>query len=835
MKRFSLVVSCVASLLVSGCSLIIDSEPYVGNGPPDAGADAGSMLDSGMADAGPPRGCDSVEAPADTVIGFWSLRYVSATSEEHVPQDLSAFTVQAYIPEEDGFRVVNGAGTTDGTFRIEGVPEGVTYYLKVFSSGAPTYHVTNLRCVELDRYVGGRADAETVSLTQPMELHFDNLQPFALGDWLVAEVFNTSTEVWNLEGVLETQTGEPAVEAGSTQLDATFDLGCMGNCYSYRLDGRPALLDATRGDALQLAHARARVMRDGADRLVTVGYTIDLADVEGLTTTSGATTVVNGSFAPVEQNETLRFTISRALYDAGYTDGMSQFTGITMAVYGSPGADRGVNIGVPIPSLEFNDWHGTAPRMSTVDVTYGDPLPEAWPRLLDIRYTRLRWYRVPGTNISRFLPLSIGRFARPTTPLQATPPLLPPTNIRVGGMPAVESGRVAFDGSAPVTVSWNPVANVNVYAVQVFRFFADGIRTQRVSAGIIETTETSVDIPAEVFGGGEFFAFLVTAFQDGGLYAQGLFNLQPYPNGSASNATGLLRLDAHCGDGTRQAGAGEECDTAGTATADCDVDCTTPVCGDGITNTLADEECDTGTESAGCDPDCTLPVCGDNFVNPEVEDCDDGNAQDDGNGCDANCRSYAVCGDGARQETVEDCDDGNNQDDANGCSTHCHSYASCGDGIHHDAIEQCDTGGDDTATCVGSTCRTSVCGDGYANAAAMEVCDDLNGSDGDGCSANCRSTETCGNGIRDTAVGEVCDDGNNIDGDGCSSDCRSGDGCGNGVVDTAFGEQCDDGNTTNGDGCSTTCQLECRLLGATCTTAAQCCSSFCSSGVCVAP
>ena len=46
----------------------------------------------------------------------------------------------------------------------------------------------------------------------------------------------------------------------------------------------------------------------------------------------------------------------------------------------------------------------------------------------------------------------------------------------------------------------------------------------------------------------------------------------------------------------------------------------------------------------------------------------------------------------------------------------------CGDG-NVDTGEDCDSSGVDTATCVGSTCKTSVCGDGHVNSAASETCD----------------------------------------------------------------------------------------------------------------
>lgn len=42
------------------------------------------------------------------------------------------------------------------------------------------------------------------------------------------------------------------------------------------------------------------------------------------------------------------------------------------------------------------------------------------------------------------------------------------------------------------------------------------------------------------------------------------------------------------------------------------------------------EECDDGPEgSISCDPDCTKVICGDALVNPHIEECDDGNTEDD--------------------------------------------------------------------------------------------------------------------------------------------------------------------------------------------------------------
>ena len=129
-----------------------------------------------------------------------------------------------------------------------------------------------------------------------------------------------------------------------------------------------------------------------------------------------------------------------------------------------------------------------------------------------------------------------------------------------------------------------------------------------------------------------------------------------------------------CGDGHRNALAGEACDpgTIGTDVAACDANCTLPVCGDGHANSAASEQCDpgaVGVNTATCDLDCTIAVCGDARVNATAgEQCDDGNHVNT-DACVNDCRS-AVCGDGVTRAGVEQCDDGN-QIDNDHCRNNC--------------------------------------------------------------------------------------------------------------------------------------------------------------------
>ena len=77
-----------------------------------------------------------------------------------------------------------------------------------------------------------------------------------------------------------------------------------------------------------------------------------------------------------------------------------------------------------------------------------------------------------------------------------------------------------------------------------------------------------------------------------------------------------------CGDGDVTGAEDCEPDDLANGDADCDVDCTTPVCGDGVFNALAGESCDDGGDSPDCDGDCTARSCGDGYVNRFGEDCE---------------------------------------------------------------------------------------------------------------------------------------------------------------------------------------------------------------------
>ena len=102
------------------------------------------------------------------------------------------------------------------------------------------------------------------------------------------------------------------------------------------------------------------------------------------------------------------------------------------------------------------------------------------------------------------------------------------------------------------------------------------------------------------------------------------------------------------------------------------------VCGDGTVDAYMGETCDPpgapALSPAGdnlCRDDCTF--CGDGLLDP-VEECDDGNQEDD-DGCNSSCLEE-YCGDGVVQPP-EECDDGNNID-GDGCQGDC-TLPECGE------------------------------------------------------------------------------------------------------------------------------------------------------------
>lgn len=678
MRRVCLAAGLLAS---AGCSKIL-------------GLDDVTRSDAGTTDIDA-----AIVAPPNTVVGKSTNRFLQVNGVKEAPRDMSAIVVAALIPDAAApgkFTVVNGVGKADGTFTISPVPDGVEYILKLDRS----YFVTTQHVIDYHLDNGYRGDPTPTPLSGMAFYDFNitGLSRAVNGPEGVVDEMQINSFALGYQGDVTPP------KNNATTLTTSYDWSTGLNFY-----GLPTSVpDPAQGDDVWLMQYRTENIINPSSKRGHTTRTLQSAfELPNLPLTSGAHTAETGAATAVTTTSTVMMNISRGGFDASYDNytSVGQFgsSQIGVDIYAAPVANDSA-IGASLVTVYFDDWSRSPTLSENVGVAYGDPFPASWFRALSLTYIRTRWILVPGTTSARFnfaFMTKVSSYAGGTPTL--TPGLLPPGNVKIAGQPSGAGGKVAFDGTTPVTVSWTGVASAKLYQVIVQRAYANGSATRTQTTGALYTTKTSIDIPAEVFSGGEFFVINVTSIQSPSDYAAG--NLWPngLPSQFATYPSGMFRLSATCGNGTMDAN--EACDANGES-ATCDVDCTARACGDGLRNMAAGEACDTIQDTPGCDKDCTLPVCGDGYINKQAgEDCDDGNTMADGNGCSATCKLNNICGNGI---------------------------------VEAAAGEQCDPGaqGVNSATC-DSDCTAVGCGDGHPNSAAGEMCDDGNADDTDGCKQNC--------------------------------------------------------------------------------------------------
>lgn len=633
-------------------------------------ADAGGGPDATDA---PIDGPD-IDAPSNTVTGrsYYRTTTVAAGVTE-VPLDMTAAVIQALIPDPgqpSGYRVANGTGLADGTFTINDVPDGQTYLLKI---GRAYYHTSD-HTIDQHFEIPSRYQPATSTGATTVAFNVDSMQPFVNGPAGTSD----SLDVYSFAAGYQ---GFHQVAHNASTLVEPYD---WRNGFGIAFPGSP-LPDASLGDDLHVFHSRNTEESVAFGRKISVQRLVDWFDAGAVTVTDNTSTPVAGAFTPATQNRTLTVNYQRGAFDSAYPPAYDVNASLTVYAHPNPGGND-FSFGVPLLSLSFFDWSRSTSLQVSHTAPYSDPLPAGWSRMLAESYVAFRYVRLPGTTLPRGIFGGTDRLRDlpPGTPV-LTPVLQPPGMVRVAGQDAVAGGRVAFDGIAPITLTWAPVAAARVYSITVTRLFANGNATRSQVAATLTTAATSIAIPAEVFTGGEFFTFTVASVATPADYDNGDVVLNGKPYSFARVASGMFRLSSLCGNSNLDTG--EQCDT-GNASATCDVDCTPVQCGDGTVNAAANEQCDHIRDTLGCDSDCTLPMCGDGHVNAELEDCDDGNTSDEGNGCSTECKFNNSCGDALLQPLAESCDDGG---DSMMCNANCTPHQ-CGDGIFNTVAEQCDLG-----------------------------------------------------------------------------------------------------------------------------------------------
>jgi cysteine-rich repeat protein len=646
-------------VLLGGCNSILGIAEVRGGSDANPAGDAPTMSECGPL------------APPSTVLGCAVITHVRADgTTTKTRKDMSRFSVAAYVADSSasGFRIISGTGSADGVVRIEDVPDGKPFYLRLQDPTDPMYPYphyfeTDQHDLDLDYVEPGRDDTPT-TLDTETRFTLTGMSAWKATDFITAEAFNGGTEAF-----VDTSKSPPA--AGATTVDATFNwqssYGVVTFSDIHDVGRHPQLVDTSpaHGDDLWVLHTRQVALTDSAMREL-AGYSIlDYVKPGTATMTDGAPLTIAGAFQPAPPVASQQqFSANLPNLRNAFRD-EDRYTEETVDCIRSanPGAGYGLVQGA-LASFKGTGFNGAIWSGETnLDVTmlYSDPFPLSWPQVMACTFAHARYYVVPGTTHRGFGYAYFFSFTPATDNYVWTVATHAPTNILVGGVKALGGGNVKFDGVTPVTMTWDPVPGVNHYEVRVLG------ATEGFGA-VFDTAQTSIAMPADTFTKGHFYVFRVFAIQTSGDYKGGHLFEVVLPLYVARMSTGWFRFSSDCGNGNKDPG--EECDPgpSGASTPTCDADCSMPMCGDGFVNPAANEQCDEAGDAPHCDSDCTPVVCGDGHWNKTIEECDDGNHVD-GDGCSALC-TLERCGNGTVDPPFEACDD-KNRVNGDGCTAFC--------------------------------------------------------------------------------------------------------------------------------------------------------------------
>ncbi len=653
------------AITLCGCNAILGiGDVHTSTGSADAQPDAPTP------DAAPPLTCPA--SSNGNVVGCWFDDYiVSPTSTIQIANDLSGYTIQAYVPDQSasGFTKFNATIIGKGIFTLDGIPAQTTYYLRLFNGNSPTaiptFYVTDRRDLDLGLVGIGRPDATPVSAPKTVTMQMTNMTAWQAGtDYLLADSFAVDTE-----NFVDYPAGSAInlPKPGDTMTNAGVNWQ-----NSYGFVSRAHLLDASKHDDIWITHNVSTTVSDQTNHPWVSTSVVDYftsTDVD-MPNDSSPTTIA-GAFAQAPQNLTQSFEFNMGDLRTGINDGgryWSEDVNCALLTNVASVYRNGIGPALVGPDMVLTDnFVPTVPGLLTLPpLSYGNPYPSSWPVVMPCGVLHSRHLKTPGATKPAGRANKLSDWETAKSPFQFKTVGHAPSNVLIGGKPAMDGGAVAFDGTAPVTITWSAVTGRDFYSVEVTEAGIDAGKTSWTLIADFYTTQTSIKLPAELFTKDHFYQFQIGEVSQTASYALGHFNKSSTPNSGGSIASGIFRFSNDCGNGTMEGT--EQCDTSGMS-ATCDPDCSLAICGDSVVNPMRGEECDDIFDGPHCDSDCTLPVCGDNHWNQAAaEQCDDGNNVD-GDGCSHDCK-LETCGTNGILDDFEDCDD-NNKVNGDGCNAFC--------------------------------------------------------------------------------------------------------------------------------------------------------------------
>lgn len=426
-----------------------------------------------------------------TVTGTEIVHYKDA----NVPIDLSGVPVAAYVPNgAGGYNVIQGSGTSAGTFSIANVPTG-GYLLQLGSS----YLATSASAVDADYLIDERSTGVRANPGTTVTFDLTNLHA-----WQSTDVFEM---VCPNNGEYNVYPGT----VGETSFTGSF------NYFGH-------LSDASQGDKNYILQLITQNVR---------GYPFTAAGrgfLATFTQQQGSNTLIDGRLATIPQTHSFEANINGADLTAqalaANPNALLADTVVVLDVY--PGSlAQGENTSTS-DLLDYDASAGQPFLTNNADlgkVSYGNPFPpSSWPLFDVYSWVSYALYVAPGaTNAAAITAQATGYNTSLPTPSSPIRPL-----IGVVTNPTINGVNFFTDqvgtGLTP-TLKWSVpgLGKATFYDVQIFELSNDSGNTNTVQIASIRTSGTTLAVPQGLLASGFGYVFLIRPW-----YSPGT-NLSKYP------------------------------------------------------------------------------------------------------------------------------------------------------------------------------------------------------------------------------------------------------------------------------------------------------------------
>jgi hypothetical protein len=433
-----------------------------------------------------------------------STRTVSGTRIGHykngaVPVDLSTTTIAALVPNgSGGYNVLNGSGTSSGTFSIPNVPTGL-YLLQI---GA-TYVWTGKSVVDADYIADYRSDIVPANPnTTTITFDLGNLHAWQQTDYLELVCPNNLT----FEGPFPGTVGETTFTGtfpyfGNLSVASEGDQYYIGQLITENVGGYPFTGLGRYFAPLKFNQAQ------GSDTPINGTFKTVARSLKFVANINGADLAAE-ALAANPAAVLVQTSAGLSVYPGSFAHGQNTDT-TDLVIQQSP------------PFLMTNGNLG--------QVSYGDPYPSKWPKYVAYYWLANTSYTAPGaTNSAALLTYTYGiTLTLPTS----TSPIKP--LVGVVNSPSV-NGKNFFTNQTGVGVTpilrWSPpsVGTANNYTVSIYQLSNSGGNTLITDIANFYTQGKSLRVPSGVLSAGQAYVFVVNAW-----YIPGVnFAKTPFMSGS---------------------------------------------------------------------------------------------------------------------------------------------------------------------------------------------------------------------------------------------------------------------------------------------------------------